>query len=88
VAEFVLFDYTGFRCDDIQFSTEMPQHRDGQRLEGVQRTPGHLDKSDLNGGGQAMVIPVAREKKMAARTVAVKVKKSPISTAVSSVGNA
>jgi len=39
----------------------MPQHRDGQRIAGVQRTPGHLDKADLNGGGQAMVIPVARE---------------------------
>src|SRR6267142_5985341 len=30
----------GFRCDDLQFGTEIPQHRDGQRIAGVQRTPG------------------------------------------------
>jgi len=37
----------------------MPEHRDRQRIEGGQRTPGHFDKSDLDGSAEAMAMPTA-----------------------------
>jgi hypothetical protein len=45
----------------------MAQHRYGQRIEGVQRAPCHLEKSDLDGGGQAMGVPIAQENGLSLR---------------------